>query len=58
MGVRPDDSEKFDMLAEELSNYDAHCQTCHCTGIEQYTRLKCRMGEKLNYIGTGDSVEL
>lgn len=32
--------------------------TGHCTGIEQYARLKVTMGDRVSYLGTGRVIEL
>ena len=39
--------------AEELQQYDCRYYTCHCTGCEQYSFLRSKMGEQLRYIATG-----
>lgn len=48
------DNEFIGMLAHKLMEYD-HCQffTMHCTGIEQYEKLKSIMGDRINYMGCG-----
>ena len=58
MGVQPGDYAKLDALADELLGYDAMYYTGHCTGIEQYARLKSRMGNRVSYMGTGQTLEL
>ena len=58
MGLKPGDRARFDALAEELLAYDAMYYTGHCTGIEQYAQLKCRMGDRVAYLGTGQVLEL
>ena len=58
MGVQPADFGKLDALADELLEYDVMYYTCHCTGIEQYAYLKSRMGDRVSYVGTGQTVEL
>lgn len=45
-------------FAEELKQYNCLYYTCHCTGIEQFDTLKKIMGDKLNYISTGDVFEV
>ena len=44
--------------AEDLLSYPAMYYTCHCTGLAQYGYLKERMGERLEYIAAGQSIEL
>ena len=58
MGVQPGDYAKLDALADELLGYDAMYYTGHCTGIEQYAYLKSRMGDRVSYMGTGQTLEL
>ena len=58
MGLKPGNRARFDALAEELLAYDVMYYTGHCTGIEQYAQLKCRMGDKVAYLGTGQVLEL
>lgn len=47
----------LDQAAEVLGKYDAEYYTCHCTGIPQYHYLKSRMGEKLHYLSTGETLK-
>ena len=58
MGIQPSDYSKLDALAEELVEYDAMYFTGHCTGIEQYARLKSQMGDRVSYVGTGQVIAL
>lgn len=55
-GLNENEDNKFiGMLARKLMEYD-NCQffTMHCTGIEQYEKLKSIMGNRINYMGCGD----
>mgnify|MGYP003296870258 CR=1 FL=1 len=45
-------------LGKKLSSYNTKFFTCHCTGTSQFEILKPIMKEKLEYIGTGDSIEI
>jgi len=58
MGVQPDQMGTLDALADELLGYGAQYYTGHCTGIDQYAYLKGRMGDKVSYLGTGQSLTL
>ena len=49
---------RLDQAAEILSRYDCTYYTCHCTGQRQYEYLKKQMGEKLQYVATGQVLEL
>lgn len=54
----PTESEQIDRTADALLAYPARYFTCHCTGLEQYRRLKELMGDRLGYLAAGDSIEL
>lgn len=43
--------------AKYLDGFSTSFYTCHCTGVEQYEFMKNNM-ERLNYISTGDCVEV
>lgn len=45
-------------FGKKLSAYNTKFFTCHCTGTSQFEILKPIMKEKLEYIGTGDSIEI
>lgn len=46
-------------LAERLlKTSDCNYYTMHCTGVPQYEMLKERMGNRINYMSCGESVEL
>jgi 7,8-dihydropterin-6-yl-methyl-4-(beta-D-ribofuranosyl)aminobenzene 5'-phosphate synthase len=49
---------RLDFAAEHLLASPCEYYTCHCTGQEQYTYLKQRMGDKLHGLSTGDTVIL
>lgn len=57
-GVAPGDFAGIDDIAGELLGYGAEYFTGHCTGIEQYARLKAAMGSRVSYLGTGRVIEL
>lgn len=44
--------------ARELLSYPTKYYTAHCTGEAQFAFLKERMGERLEYIGAGDIIEV
>ena len=44
-------------IAEELLKYKTIYYTCHCTGTEPYKMLKSSMGNRINYISTGNVLE-
>ncbi len=52
------DSQKLRSVAEELLGYDTKYYTAHCTGVAQYEYLKSIMKDKLDYLSTGDVIEI
>ena len=58
--IDPDGSEgyRLDQAAEILSRYDCTYYTCHCTGLRQYEYLKEKLGDQLQYVATGQTLEL
>ena len=50
--------KELDEASKILNNYKTKFYTCHCTGTEQYEYLKKQMGEKLDYLSTGRTIEL
>ena len=49
---------ELESYAEKLASYNTKYFTCHCTGTQQFEILKSIMKEKVEYISTGDSIEL
>lgn len=52
------DSLVLKNIANKLLSYKTKFFTCHCTGEEQFSFLKKTMGQKLEYIATGDSIKI
>lgn len=50
----PEKPEVLDAIAEILLATKARYSTCHCTGEENYTYLKKRMGDHIAYLSGGD----
>ncbi len=54
--------EHFDPVlgdaARELKKYRATYYTCHCTGGAQYEYMKNIMGDQLQYLASGDVIEI
>ena len=48
----------LDAAAEKLLSLDCMYYTCHCTGYPQYLYLKERMGERLGYLSSGETIVL
>ncbi|MCR5144952.1 MAG: MBL fold metallo-hydrolase [Lachnospiraceae bacterium] len=45
-------------IAEELKKYPTHFVTCHCTGVPAYEEMKNILGDQLDYVHSGDEVEV
>lgn len=59
-GMTEKDEDCFiEVLASELLKYkDTMLYTMHCTGEEQFKKLKSLMGRQIEYLACGDYVEL
>ena len=44
-------------IARELKNYPTKFVTCHCTGLAAYDVMKDIMGDRLEYVHSGDIVD-
>ena len=49
---------ELESYAKKLASYNTKFFTCHCTGTQQFEILKSIKKEKVEYISTGDSIEL
>mgnify|MGYP003402726193 FL=1 len=49
---------ELESYAKKLASYNTKYFTCHCTGTQQFEILKSIIKEKVEYISTGDSIEL
>ena len=59
-GLPPQEEERYIRdLAQSLLAYP-HCRyyTMHCTGVEQYNRLRVLMLDQISYLSGGDVVEV
>lgn len=54
----PADRALLDRTAEALLNYPTVYYTCHCTGAKPYAYLKERMGNRLHYLSTGQTLTI
>lgn len=50
--------EYIDDVAKKLNEKKAVVYTCHCTGFSAYERMKDIMGNKMNYLSCGTTLEL
>ncbi|MGI6072893.1 MAG: MBL fold metallo-hydrolase [Lachnospiraceae bacterium] len=58
MDIPREDFRKLDMVSGKLLELPAIYYTCHCTGLEQYSYMKEKMGRRLGYLATGDSLTI
>lgn len=49
--------EVIDEIGRYLLSTGAKYYTCHCTGIEPYNRLKAVIGDYIDYLSTGVTIE-
>ena len=47
----------IDDTARELINWPAKFYTCHCTGLPAFARMKAIMGDQLEYVACGESID-
>ena len=47
-----------DAIGEYLASTPSQYFTCHCTGMENFQRLKRILGKKIQYISTGDRISI
>ena len=45
-------------ISKELTKYPTQFFTCHCTGEPAYKLMKLTMGEKLQYVHSGEELKL
>lgn len=57
-GYQESDFEEDREIARKLMTYPSKFYTCHCTGLEPYEEMKNIMGKKLEYLHTGNIIEL
>ena len=50
--------EEIRALAEELKKYPTRFVTCHCTGMKAFELMKEIMGDKLEYVHTGEEIKM
>ncbi len=51
-------SEFIESLAKHLKQTGAQYYTCHCTGMESFTRLETLMGNQIQYLSTGRVISI
>ena len=55
-GYSDSEIEEIKAIAEELKEYPTKFVTCHCTGTEAFDVMKSIMGDKLEYVHSGEEV--
>ena len=50
--------EVVDATGEYLASTPSQYFTCHCTGMENFERLKGSLGKRIQYLSTGDSISI
>ena len=58
MKLEPEQFGEMDDTAKKLMEYPITYYTCHCTGLEQYRYMKQIMGDQLQYLESGQSIEV
>ena len=53
---RDNELEEVKSIAHELNKYPTKFVTCHCTGTEAYDIMKTIMGDKLEYVHSGEEI--
>lgn len=49
---------EIEEIAKELTRYPTKFVTCHCTGIPAFDMMKAIMGDQLEYVHSGEEMEL
>ena len=58
MQLEPERFSEMAETAEKLLEYPITYYTCHCTGLEQYKYIKEKMGERVQYMKSGQCMEI
>ena len=53
-----DEIREIEEIARELRKYSTRFITCHCTGIPAFNRMKEIMGDQLEYVHSGEEIDL
>lgn len=57
-GNRSEAPDVVDAIGEYLASTPSRYYTCHCTGTENFQRLRRIMGEKIQTLSTGDRISI
>ena len=55
---RENELEEVRSIAEDLKTYQTKFYTCHCTGIPAFEEMKKIMGDRLEYVHSGEELSL
>lgn len=55
---KTEEKTALESMGEYLLSTGAKFYTCHCTGLDGYKELKQIMGDKINYISTGEKFSI
>lgn len=55
---KSEDPAIIDAISESLLATGSKFYTCHCTGLTPYKRLKSNMGEKIDYLASGEQLTI
>lgn len=53
-----EDTDTVDAIGQYLLSTGANYHTCHCTGQDSFNRLKTVMGDKVEYLSTGNQINI
>lgn len=57
-GYKQEDIDLIEKTAWKLKDYRTKFYTCHCTGEEPYERMKRILREQIDYVKSGEEVEI
>lgn len=57
-GTQSEAQDVVDEIGEYLASTPSQYFTCHCTGTENFKRLRGRLGEKIQSLSAGDQIEI
>jgi 7,8-dihydropterin-6-yl-methyl-4-(beta-D-ribofuranosyl)aminobenzene 5'-phosphate synthase len=57
-GKQSETQDTVDAIGEYLKSTASQYFTCHCTGMENYQKLRRTLGEKISYLSGGDQISI
>ncbi len=55
---KEEEIREIEEIAKELSSYPTRFVTCHCTGLPAFDLMKKIMGDRLEYVHSGEEIRL